>query len=172
MLRSALVWALRSPVRLSILAVALLVVGLGLIFVAHQHRPGVTEAGRVAAIKTGPSPEIQPKTEAIEVPPSAHAAKTAARKFLRYYLGHHGGRHRIDAAVRAWVTPQLWAGLRVADPRLLPNEPLSALKARATGAFGADFVARLRDDSTLILSVVRRTKGWVVSDIEPGRPLP
>ncbi|MPZ94731.1 MAG: hypothetical protein GEU96_07385 [Propionibacteriales bacterium] len=183
MLHDVVAWCLHSPGRLAAVGLTAAAVVVGVVLVAGTTDQPATagQADRPSAPPTAAaSSSVPPPSTAGEssprpdetAPAGRSAAEPAAEKFLAHYLVETTppALESWRAAVQPLVTPSLWRGLQHTDPSALPRGSVEELEVDAAGAFGAEILAHLTDDTTLALSLVWEQGGWRVADVQPADP--
>lgn len=170
---SPLAWVLHSPGRFA----AVLAGCLGLLVACAAL--GLRDAGagpelpseqQRAAAQTQAAPTASPETrehadeEGESIGPSA---RRTVNRFLEHYLAPTS-RQELDQ-LRPLCTPELWAGLNVADPSNMPPGPVQRIVRVADGAFAASFIVSLPHGSVAV-DVVAAPDGLRVASVEPEKP--
>lgn len=169
---SPLAWALHSPLRfVAVLGAGVLLlvvvawVGLGSASSREDHRAsGERPLAEEPAVPTTTSSAMDHSDD--EGEPIGPAAQRTVERFLRRYLAPTS-RGEIEQ-LRPLCTPDLWAGLKIADPAKMPRGPVRRVDKVADGAFSASFSVDLPSTS-LLVDVVVAPGGLRVSSVEPEK---
>jgi hypothetical protein len=165
-------WLLYSPVRLiSVVVAAVLVLAAIAVLGLRDSTPASTGHNTQASTPEGP-----PRSTGVAIS-SGHsddegkaigrAARRTVARFLDSYLAPTS-RRELDR-LRPMATPDLWNGLKIADPRNMPRGPMQKMEKEADGAFTANFVVTLPRDQ-LAIAVVAGPDGLLISSVEPVTP--
>lgn len=170
---SPVAWALYSPVRFIAVMVTAAVL---LVVIALLGMRDATPAPTGQSPQQHVTPDVQPRSTVVPTS-SGHpddegeaigpAARRTVGRFLDSYLAPTS-RRELDQ-LRPLATPDLWNGLKVADPRNMPRGPIKKVQKEADGAFVASFVVTLPRDQ-LAVAVVAGPDGLLVSAVEPVTP--
>jgi hypothetical protein len=163
MARDAIAWLCRSPRRLIVSAVTILVV----LLVGGSQLFGNGTAGGAAA---GDQPTGTPTAAAAQVP-DATPYVSAAVAFVREWSTLKPGETATawQARLAPLTTPELGAALKTTDPANLPGvgpegEPVVRFVSRTSALIAVP----LADSSSVIVSVVLGGQQPLVSDIQPN----
>lgn len=170
---SPIAWLLYSPVRfISVVVAAVLVLAA----IAVLGLRDATPASSGHNTPQASTPEGPPRSTGVAIS-SGHsddegkaigrAARRTVARFLDSYLAPTS-RRELDR-LRPMATPDLWNGLKVADPRNMPRGPVENVEKEADGAFTATFVVTLPRDQ-LAVAVVAGPDGLLVSSVELVTP--
>jgi hypothetical protein len=170
---SPLAWSLHSPARfIAVLAgcLTLLIglVALGLRGTESGPERNSEEQRSVAQTHATPSATVTTTEHADDEGESiGAAARRTVERFLKHYLAPTL-RQELDQ-LRPLCTPELWTGLKVADPAKMPRGPIETVEKIADGAFTATFSVSL-PDGALAVDVVAAPDGLRVASVEPEMP--
>lgn len=166
-------WALHSPRRFTLvllggITVLIVITTLGLRSGDPAHETAQTQAAHAAdTAVASPSPDISPDHADHEKESIGPAGRRVVQRFLRHYLAPTS---RVELKkLRALCTPELWNGLKVADPSNMPRGPVRKIDKDTDGAFTATFLVTLHH-SSLTVDVVAAPGGLRVSTVEPVTP--
>ena len=170
MLRKLAAWALFSPARLGLVTLSGLVAVAAVVVVVHRPASAVAQfhaapthggAGASAHVSAAKSPG-----RAWEATSSAVRARRVVRRFLAVYLRSSSKTAtHVPTELGRLCTPDLWSGLRLADPSAMPVGPVVNLSQAAKGSYASEFTAKLAHGAALTVDVVAWSHGWRVSDV-------
>lgn len=173
MSRSPAAWALHSPRRFVAVLIASVAALVAMTSVG-MHRSGSGADGptdRTASVAaeqsvsaSSPAPLAPPDEEDETIGP---AARRTVQQFLSHYLTPTT-REGLEQ-LRPLCTPDLWTGLKVAEPANMPVGPVRQIEKVADGAFTATFTITLPQTS-LRVEVVTAPEGLRIASVEPEAP--
>ena len=167
MIADAVAWLCRSPRRLFLSAVAVLV----LIVVGGSALFGHGSSGAGKTARSSSARPAASATAAIQAQvPDAAPAVTAAVGFVKLWATLKPGETPAQwhSALAPLATPLLGRTLQTTDPARLPNAtPAGEPVVQDLGQTSALIAVPLSDGSSVLVTVVPGDAGQLVSDIEP-----
>ena len=171
MLRDPLAWLLYSPRRLLTGAVVAAVCAAGVVLALDKNDPATMSARATTVAPSTPSSKARAVklSDSTEDPGDPAAIQRTAREFLRGYLVAPGASapKSVPTSLRRVTTPNLWQGLQLTRPDMLPRGSLENVRVDSLGPFSGTVTANLGSGRSLSVSVVAWQKGWRVSDVRP-----